>query len=129
MLVKHQLRHIYLHLKYCSEAICAQWYNDSMDSMMPMTISPSYFDQSGSSFGDSWFRITARWEGAEDDFEFCIPIFEGFKHPDKTISDYHNLALECVNNYRRRFGFVGGQSHIFDFMDSDFIPREDIDWP
>lgn len=79
--------------------------------------------------GTRWVTFVAEKDSIKDEFEFSVPVFEAFKYPDRDFDEYIDMAIENITNYLRRFGIRGNQAHIFDFWNSNFIPRERIDWP
>lgn len=91
-----------------------------------ITVTRQFYDLQDSTY---WLTLTVNMSGASEEFEFAISLLEGMKDSNRDLNGYIYLATKNVSNYLRRFGIRGNQTHIFDFFDSDFIPRENIDWP
>lgn len=65
----------------------------------------------------------------EDTFDFIISVSEAVKNSDQTDIEYIEKAVENIKYYINAYDIKGDLVHIFDFIDSDFIPRENINWP
>lgn len=79
--------------------------------------------------GNTYMRFLVEANSGKDTFDFVIPLIEAVKYQNYTHETYIEKAVENIKHYIDLIGIPGNQSHIFDFVDSDFIPKENIDWP
>ncbi len=76
-----------------------------------------------------WIILSVDAEKGKDEFQFSVSVFEAMKYPNREDDEYIEMAVENINHYIEKYGIRGNQTHLFDFIDSNFIPRERIDWP